>query len=201
MSNGISKTGLARKLLLGALVLAVVIGLVWEYYPLEDAEPRLRHLPDAGLGFRSKDIPLSDTEKSIFGKAQALKRFYDFGAYQFFFTVIDGTRNRHAIHDPLYCFRGAGWKVIQQADRPLEVGTGRMVRLEKEGKQEEVLFWFSDGHQRHGSAMRFWWQTTLRRLTLGLSGPEPVLVIVQPYRADQVNWQRLVDTVVQVLEF
>ena len=94
--------------------------------------------------------------------------------------VIDGARNRHAVHDPTYCFRGAGWEIA--GDRPFELpgGTGKILSLHKGNETREAVYWFSDGCDRHAQVTRCWWQMALRRLTFGKSGPDPVLVLIQP---------------------
>jgi len=55
----------------------------------------------------------------------------------------------------------------------------------------EVMFWITDGRSRHGSAMWAWWQSTLRRMTFGTSGDEPVLFILQPLPGGTVNWDNV----------
>jgi hypothetical protein len=42
------------------------------------------------------------------------------------------------------------------------------------------MFWFSDGSRRFPSMLEYWARTTLRRLTLGLTGEEPVAVMILP---------------------
>ena len=69
----------------------------------------------------------------------------------------------------------------------------RLLKLTKGNQQAEVMFWYSDGLSRYSSAPRYWWETTLRRLTLGRSGREPVLVVLERFGDDVVNWQRLAD--------
>jgi len=75
---------------------------------------------------------------------------------------------------------------------PVEGGAAQLVRLSKKGQETEALFWFSDGSCRYPSPLRYWWQTTLRRLTLGHSGKEPVLIVIQPVGTEIVNWSKLV---------
>ena len=65
------------------------------------------------------------------------------------------------------------------------------VQLKKNDRTAEAMFWFSDGTERHSSALRYWLQTTLRRLSLGRSGEEPLLVILQPLTGTALQWDRL----------
>ena len=56
------------------------------------------------------------------------------------------------------------------------------------GTIAEAIFWMSDGRERHSSPSRYWYQTALRRLTLGRSGSEPVLIILQPWPGQTISW-------------
>lgn len=185
----------AKKLLWIGLGLAVVLSVLWSSIPLPDAGKRLSTLPIRGLGFASQEIPLTATEKSIYGEATAVKRVYQFGHRRFILVAIDGTRNRHAVHDPLYCFRGAGWLPASEERFPISGGEACRVRLHRDREEAEALFWFTDGRTRHGSAMRYWWQTTLRRLTFGKSGGEPVLMLLQPAAGEPSAWESALQAV------
>ena len=61
------------------------------------------------------------------------------------------------------------------------------------GKTAEAMYWMSDGKHRYTSAPTYWWKSTLRRLTLGASGDESVLVILQPLAGKTVDWNFLLD--------
>ena len=100
------------------------------------------------------------------------------GGASFTLTVVDGTRNRHAVHDPLHCFQSSGYHVGAGTTVPLRQGEGHSVCVSNPDGKATVLFWFSDGCSRHASPWRYWWQATCRRITRGLSGSEPVLVIL-----------------------
>lgn len=181
----------SRKFLLGGLLFAVVLALAWDLVPLPDAQSRVACLAPAGLGFTSREVPLNETEKSIFGAAQVVKRIYRAGRGNFVVVIIDGTRNRHAVHDPTYCFRGAGWSIAGERPLALPGGAGKILSLRKGNETREAVFWFSDGRERHAQVARCWWQSALRRLTFGASGPAPVLVLVQPLENDRTDWETL----------
>ncbi|HEX4343713.1 MAG TPA: hypothetical protein VH255_09995 [Verrucomicrobiae bacterium] len=181
------------KLLWIGLGIAIVLGLVWQFYPLADAQDRVTHLPREGYNIIGEDLPISQDMKDFFGDAYLLRRAYEVNGQRIVVWVIDGTHNRHAVHDPLYCIRGGGWNVESQTPLPITGGTADVIRQTKDGRATESLVWFSDGKTRHASAPRYWWQTTLRRLTLGISGPEPVLINVSPYSTNSVDWHRLAD--------
>ena len=182
------------------LAAAATAGVAWETVPLRDARARLDALPSRGIAFASQEIPPGAVEKKIYGDARVLKRLYIAGRLRFAVTLVDGTYNRHAVHDPLYCFRGAGWEVIGEVRVPLPGGEGKLVRLGRNGETAEALVWFTDGRRRHASALRYWGETTLRRLTLGASGEEPVLVVIQPVGAASLDAHALLEFVPSLAE-
>ena len=187
------KTTQRQLLLWIALALAVALGLLSQFYPLADARDRVRALPLNGLNYSGQDLEIPEAMRALFGKAKVLKRGYQVGGQRVILWVVDGTHNRHAVHDPLYCLRGDGWQIKGQQVFPVEGGEANLIRVEKNGRQAESLIWFSDGHQRHASAIRYWWQTTLRRLSLGRSGSEPVLITLQPVGGATVDWLQFTD--------
>ncbi|MCC5023389.1 MAG: exosortase-associated EpsI family protein [Candidatus Synoicihabitans palmerolidicus] len=146
----------------------------------------------AGGGMvRSQDVAVSDVEQQIYAGATVLKRVAQVRGPQVVLTIIDGTKNRHAVHDPLFCFRGAGWEVLDQHVMPVEIGEATRVTLSRRGEQAEALYWFTEGEHALGSAMTYWWRTTLRRVTLGASGQEPVLVVLTSVDERSVNREAL----------
>jgi Protein of unknown function (DUF3485) len=181
----------ANKFLTIALAAAVVLALLWDLVPLRDAQARVNQLPANGLGFTGMNVPLNDTEKSIYGAAQVVKRIYRVGRRNFAVVIIDGARNRHAVHDPTYCFRGAGWEISGERELPVAGGAAKIVTLQKGAETRTASFWFSDGQTRHGSVTRCWWQMACRRMTFGASGAQPVLALVQPLDGGDVNWEML----------
>jgi len=183
-----------------ALTVSVLLSLAWEFSPLPDASGRLEALNGQVIGFTSVDVPLTDVEQKVFGGASVIKRVYRGGGVAFLLIVIDGTRDRHSVHDPTYCFRGAGWTEVGGADIPVAGGEGRWVRLRKNGRESEVIYWFSDGVRRHASPVRYWCQTTLRRVSLGALGEEPVLVVAQPFGERAVDWRRVLGVFVPLQE-
>ncbi len=169
------------------LLAAVVITLAWDLVPLPDAASRLLAFPQKGLGFSSVDIPLSRVEASIYRGVKVIKRLYRMRSRSIVLVVIDGSRNRHAVHDPVYCFRGGGWRITAEQFLALPGGTAKLVKLERDGQRTEAVYWFTDGSARHASAPLYWCQTAWRRLTFGTCGAEPLLVVVQPAAGDTEN--------------
>jgi hypothetical protein len=175
-----------------ALAVVAVLSLLWEIVPSHDAAARLRRLPAAGFQLVSRDVALSPVEAEIYKNATVIKRVYQAGHERFILLAIDGTHDRHAVHDPLYCFRGGGWTIGVDRALPVPGGNARVLELTRPGREVEVMFWITDGRVRHGSALRAWWQSTLRRLTFGTSGEEPLLFILQPLPDHTANWDNVV---------
>ncbi|GAA5482977.1 hypothetical protein [Haloferula sargassicola] len=167
-------------ILFSGLLGLIVLALVARSIDLPDASERIARFPTAGPAFSSKPVELSDFEKDTLGEAQGYKAIYQWRGLRYAITMIDGTRNRQAVHDPRYCFRGAGWKIGEESTLDLAGGQARHVHLEREGDQADALFFYSDGKRAFDSPVEYWARTTARRWLRGLGGEEPVLVMVQP---------------------
>jgi hypothetical protein len=173
------------------LLAAAVLGAFCEFIPLPDATDRIEGLPQQGYGFASREMALDDTERAVFGEARVLKRSYQVGPYSFLLEAIDASPNRHSVPDPLFRFRGVGWNLVEDREIPVPGGVARHVTLHNPGKSTEALVWYSDAHSRHASTTRHWWQSVSRRLTFGASGPQPILVILQPISDAPIPWDDL----------
>jgi len=175
-----------------ALAVFIPLGVAWSTYPLPDASPRLSQLFPHGSPVSSRDIPLEDGEETVFAGATVLKRLATVQNQIVVVTVIDGTRNRHAVHDPLFCFRGAGWEIGGEEMIPLGTGAARLLHLRKGEDRADALCWFSTGNRQFTSPLLHWWKTSLRRLTFGKSGPEPVLTILSSTSEGLPDWPALI---------
>ena len=178
----------SSKLLWIAFAILVPLGMVWQFFPLKDASARLDTFPMTSAKVDSKDFPLTTSELAIYGNVKVVKRIAQIGLNRAFVTVIDGTKNRHAVHDPVYCFRGAGWVVTSQEDVPMGKGVARLVHLHQNNDTAEALYWFSDGNTQFSRPLDYWWKTALRRLTFGRSGSEPVLVVLSSVDGVLPDW-------------
>jgi hypothetical protein len=188
-----------RTLLWTVIGIAVVCGALWALYPLPDASARLQAVPKSGGDFASTDIALIPSELKVLGRVNLIHRQYQMDGRSFYTTVIDGTKDRHAVHDPRYCFQGGGWHVLSERNLSLPGGQANWVRAMNGDREVQALFWFSDGRSRYTSMLRYWGQTTLRRMTLGRSGPEPVLVVLQCFGGEQPDWNVFGPAVVETL--
>lgn len=188
-------TPAVQKLLWILLFAAIALTALWQFYPLPDAKARLDALPLHGPGFAGKDMPLSEFEKTFFHGVIVLKRLYQVDNRLFFVTVLDGTHNRHVVHDPYYCFRGSGWQILSERELDLPNGHAKILDISKGEQHNTAMFWFSDGIREFDSPFTFWWEATMRRLTLGRSGAEPVLIMIQPIEnSTDVDWNRVLKT-------
>lgn len=176
------------------LALALIFGALWQFVPLSDASARLDSLPAASEGVRTQDVALDPSEAEIFSRARVVKRMASVDGQEVMMTAIDGTRDRHAIHDPRFCFQGAGWRILSQTPISLNKGDASLVKLEKDGKTTEAVYWFTDGARQFSSPTTYWTTTTLRRLTFGKSGSEPILVILAAPDGATMNWQQILKT-------
>jgi hypothetical protein len=146
-------------------------------------------LPLNGIGFIGQDLPLAPQEETFFKNVNVLKRLYSLKGQIFFVTALDGTHNRHVVHDPYYCFRGGGWEITSEKKFPLPHGNANIVTITKGDARKTALYWFSNGSTEFTSPWKYWWDSTMRRLTLGWWGPEPILVMVQPLGdTEDVKW-------------
>jgi hypothetical protein len=170
------------------LAIAVMLAsLVWRFVPLSTADARLA-LVTAGPGQRLQVQPLAPWETDYFGRAHAVRWLAADRLSAMIVTVVDGSGNRRAVHDPGFCFRGAGWTVVTEAPLALPHGEARRVVLRRGADELEAVYWFSDGRRAYSSPARYWFDTTWRRLTFGRSGAEPVLVLVVPAQGRGPNW-------------
>ncbi|WP_309400698.1 exosortase-associated EpsI family protein [Cerasicoccus maritimus] len=159
--------------------------LIVEFAPQRDAVQQLLSIPSNGPLFKSQETPLTDQERELLGEASAIKKIVlPRGGAPFLFSAIDGTRNRHAVHDPRYCFVGAGWRIVSEQTLPSTNGDMQALTLERDGEQRYALYWFSTPDGWFVSPMKYWTKATWRRLSFGAGGDEPILIVVQSL-ADQ----------------
>lgn len=184
----------SRKILWAGLAIAIAFGLIWQFYPLPDAKTRLEALPLAGKGYTGMDVPVTDFEENFFKNVNLIKRIYRVGHENYFVTVLDGTHNRHVVHDPYYCFTGSGWDIQSKQKIPLKDGEAEQLIISKNNREKSAIFWFTDGTSDYCSPWKYWWKATLRRLTLGRSGQESLLIMIQPLdTTTDVNWKHITD--------
>ncbi len=161
-----------EKIALALFAVTALLTLTLSVSPLPDAQDRLHALPRSGLDFTSRELPLSPAEATVLGKAKVIKRLYQVRDQHVVMMVIDGGSNRHAVHDPAYCFRGAGWTVRARRPFPLEGGSAALLTLARgAGEEQEAMYWISDDRDRYYAAMAL------------LVGDDPAAVDVWPLGA------------------
>ncbi|MGA8164183.1 MAG: exosortase-associated EpsI family protein [Waddliaceae bacterium] len=182
--------GFSQPLLWICLTAASALAFLWQFTSLPDAQERMETLPLSGLEYQGRDLLLEPSEKEFLNGVHVLKRAYVIGDQEFFITVLDGSRHRHVVHNPYCCFQGSGWSIVEEKPLPLNKGDANLLLIKKRGQEREVVFWFSDGKQQYASPLRYWTQTTLRRLSLGMIGNEPLLIVIQPIQKEKIDWKQ-----------
>ncbi len=174
-----------------AIAGAIAVGS--QLWPLPGAAARIARLTPQGVWHRTVDVELAPWETEFFRNATVLKRVAVVRRQRVALTVIDGSRNRQAVHDPEFCFRGAGWTVERSTAVALATGHARRLQLRKGETVAEALFWCADGATAFSAPWRYWAAATWRRLTFGASGPEPVLVLLTSLDNTPPDWASLLD--------
>lgn len=170
------------------LVAAIALSMLWPRLPMAgDPEP-LASIPREGFGLKSRDVELSALEQKWLAGAAGLKRIFSHANQLWLLAVTDGTKNRQAVHDPTYCFLGEGWKITAKSEIPLAGGSATLVTMSRNGESSQAIYWFYDGETPFASVPEFWIKSTVRRITRGLSGPEPLLFILRPVGPPPENW-------------
>ena len=176
--------------LLSGAVLSMLMIVLWKLIPISTAEDRLKRIPLSGMRFHGIDVEVSPEEKQHLGEASILKRIYRFDGRKYWLTVVDGSKNRKAVHDPSYCYHGDGQQVDTDSKVDLGDGSGRVIRVQRNRGGFEQLTWFSDGETQYDGFLKYRLATAMRKLTFGKSGAEPVFVMVRTNAApgEIVDW-------------
>ena len=186
-------SSLAQRLLWTAFVLTLGLGILFDICAVPEGRSRVNIIPPSGLGFKSHEMTLSPSELSIYKKADVIKRCYQLGSDRFILIAIDGSKNRHAVHDPVYCLQGAGWHIQEKKELPIQGGHAMLLKLKKQGQYRQTVYWFSNGTTRSTSVVWFWFHATLRRLSLGHYCKEPILIMLQSYEGNRPYWSEILD--------
>ena len=191
-----------RRALWFALILAALLTFVWPMIPVPSAAKRLAAIATSSPDFQSRQLEINATDRAFLGKAEAVQSLIAMrGGGRLVLTVIDGSRNRHAVHDPNYCFSGAGWQVHAHDVVKVPSGNATWLSLAKDAQSTEALWFFDDGKHQFVSPVEYWLATACRRATLGHSGAEPVLVSLRSLPGEPVNWDRVRQILLPALGF
>lgn len=191
-----------KRFLWCALILTAIVTIAWPMIPVPSAEGRLAAIAKPNPEFQSRPLELSAQDKEFLGKANATQHLIAMrNGGRFILTVIDGSNNRHAVHDPSYCFSGAGWKAIGKKSVKLNSGEATWVSLAKGKDTAEAIWFFDNGEKQFTSPFEYWLETSSRRITLGKSGGEPLLVSLRGFPGEPVNWDRARQILLPALGF
>lgn len=192
-----------KKIFVGILCgLAAMIALIWPALPMAGGHDRLSAMPLDGPDFQSVPMELTPADQKFLAGASAVQRIVRPRHGQpFMLTVIDGSGNRHAVHDPTYCLAGGGWKIIDKQQMAMSSGQATRISMEKDGVKMEALWFFDDGREQFTSPFTYWSRASLRRATRGLSGPEPLLIMLRIPPGESADWKRISQVILPSLGF
>lgn len=178
-------------LLWSTLVLFSAFLAAWGLTTPPSAQGRIDAVPAAGLAFSLERLPWSPSELATLQDAGGAKWRCRTATDDLVLIAIDGARNLHAVHDPVFCSRGAGFQVAAESEILLPGGTGKQLRLQNGSETRELVYWFSNGESRYHSLLRFRTDTARARLHLGSEAPLMIL-LYGPARTPQ-EWADIVD--------
>ncbi len=161
------------------LVVAVALTILLEAFPVGSRPNPGMSLPMKAPLIYGENVELNSREMLIFGEGEVVKRLYHVAGNPIMVNVVDGKQNRHAVHDPIFCFRGAGWSIISESVMLSGKGEIRIMALSKNDEMTRVAYWFSNGERHYISPIEFWMRSFLHRATFGYWGDESVLVVIQ----------------------
>lgn len=170
----------------------MAFSVVWELIPLKSGEERIRSLPLSGLGFEGQEITPPKEVQEVFKDVTYVQRAYKVRDRVYIVSILDGTHNRHAVHDPTFCAYGGGWAVSGRERLPVEGGQVEKVTMVKGDQKRELLLWFSNRAHKFPSIYEYWYVASIRRLSMGYSGEEPIRIMVQPVDNDTPNWREFI---------
>jgi hypothetical protein len=179
------------------LILSLALCGLWEWAPLADASGRFAAIPEHGATFSSRSISLTDTEVESLQGAAAIKRLYADQKQLVWFMCVDGSKNRNAVHDPSYCLLAGGCSIETKEEVAIPGGVAQRITFRRAAETTQMLYWFYDGESCYHSLPRYWFATTLRRISLGQSGDEPVLFILRPHQSAgdrPPDWNHFIQT-------
>jgi hypothetical protein len=157
------------------------------------SQDALSDIPISGYGFDGRVLAFSEAERTFLGGAEAIKHEYSQANFRLVVVVVDGSNNRHAVHDPMFCLRGAGFEITNQTAFPIINGHGELISLAKGAAKQKVAFWFSNGEQRYTAFSRYLFESAVNRLTLGTIGTQPRMVTVYSVGERIPNWSSVLD--------
>ena len=177
-----------KPLAIGVVVVGGVLTASAFWLGTPQSTSHLQNLPQQGLLYTSAPLPLSSGESHHLRSVDVVKRRYRVPSATFDLLAIDGSANRHAVHDPTFCHRGDGWEIVSRQSLPLPRGEALWVRYRRGDESTQCVYWFTNAATQTPNTWWFWAAASWRRLTAGRSGCEPVLVVLQPAADVAPDW-------------
>lgn len=191
-----------KRVLWCLFALTVVLTFVWPRIPLPSSSARLAAIPASGPDFRARRVEISPADRRLLGNAEAAQYLVTtHNGGRVLLTLIDGTRNRHAVHDPTYCFVGNGWEITRKEKVNIPLGQASWISLANKDLRSDAMWFFDNGSKQFESSLEYWLESALRRLTLGKSGAEPIFVSLRSIPGDTVDWDRVREVLIPALGF
>jgi len=176
------------------IILFVVLAtFAFKIHATQQQHSSLHDVPVSGYGFDGRALEFSDAELAFLGKAEAIKHEYSQADYRLVVVVVDGSNNRHAVHDPIFCLRGAGYETTSNTEFPIINGHGQLISLANGSARQKVAFWFSNGEQRYTAFSRYLAESAINRLTFGAIGSQPKMITVYSTGGRIPNWSSILD--------
>jgi hypothetical protein len=191
-----------RITLFSLCAIALLVALVWPTLPVASEAERLANLPNSGPGFDSEHVPLSAADIKFLNGARAdIRQIRLHTGGSLILTVIDGSENRHAVHDPSYCLAGGGWRITDKKRMTTQSGEATWMKMTKDDSTTEAIWFFDDKESQFTSPFTYWARTSARRISLGRSGAEPLLVTLRALPGAPMDWNQIHKTLLPALGF
>lgn len=174
-----------------ALLLLTTVLIYWSVTLPPSARDRIDAIPTEGLSYKLEPLPWSEYERKTLKNAVGSKWKCRIGNEEVVLLVVDGAQNIHAIHDPAFCLRGAGFELASEADVPLPGGKAKQLELQNGDQRREVVYWFSNTRERYHSLLQFRLDTTFSRIYSNIDPPLMVLLYGEHRSPEQ--WAAIVD--------
>ncbi len=182
-----------------AIFAAVLCFVLFQMIATPSQVERLDELPFSGPQYKGEAIRFDSSELRLLDGADAIKRIYTIDQSPFLVYVVDGTRNQNAVHEPSEFFLEGGWHIISQSTLPLEAGEGVVLTLQRNDESKEAIYWYTTGAMQHVSPWLQCIQSWMRRITLGNSNDEPLLVIVEAESPGTIHWNKTLNEFPELL--
>ena len=168
--------------------------LVYAIVPVANARDRLEFIPSESHSFNSVEIPFTQEEKDFLRDAHAIKRLYSLSdGNTLMMLVVDGAEDRHVVHNPVFCIKGAGDEILSEESMPLVKGSGSKLKIKTDSGFQEMAYWYSTLNRRHSSFANLLWDNVLNRLSFGTATNAPVMVVLYSSSNKSINWNRVPD--------